>query len=134
MSSRTTTLVRVFALILVGIAACDGIRSLARLYFLLRVLVVCTTIVAVFGILQYVAGFDVTPFLRLPGLHFWEQTNSVGVRNGLTRAAGTTSNPLEFGVMCAMIMPLAIHATLHAKREARRVAPWAACVGLLAMV
>jgi O-antigen ligase len=127
-----TTLVRVFALILVGVAACDGIRSLARLYFLLRVVVVCTTVVAVFGILQYLAGFDVTPFLRLPGLHFWEQTNSVGARNGLTRAAGTTSNPLEFGVLCAMILPLAIHATLHAKREARRVAPWAACVGLLA--
>jgi O-antigen ligase len=127
-----TTLVRVSALILVGLAACDGVRSLARLYFLLRVVVVCTTVVAVFGILQYVAGFDVTPFMRLPGLHFWEQTNSVGVRNGLTRAAGTTSNPLEFGVLCAMILPLAIHAALHAKREARRVAPWWACFGLMA--
>jgi len=128
-----TTLVRVFALILVGMAAVDGIRSLARLYFLLRVFVVCMTTVAVFGILQYLVGFDVTPFMRLPGLHFWEATNSVGARNGLTRAAGTTSNPLEFGVLCAMTLPLAIHATLHAKREARRVAPWAACVGLLAM-
>ncbi|WP_051247675.1 O-antigen ligase family protein [Nocardioides halotolerans] len=127
-----TTLVRVFALILVGVAAVDGIRSLGRLYFLLRVAVVCATLVAVFGILQYLAGFDVTPYLRLPGLHFWEQTNSVGARNGLTRAAGTTSNPLEFGVLCSMILPLAIHATLHARREARRVAPWAACVGLLA--
>ena len=31
-----------------------------------------------------------------------------------------------------MILPLAIHAALHAKREARRVAPWWACFGLLA--
>ena len=126
-----TTMVRVFALVFVGLAACDGIRSLDRIYFLLRVVVVCTTVVAVFGILQYLAGFDVTPFMRFPGLHFWEQTNSVGVRNGLTRAAGTTSNPLEFGVFCAMILPLAIHAALHAKREGRRIAPWWACVALM---
>ena len=71
-------MVRVFALIVVGLAACDGVRSLARLYFLLRVIVVCGAAVAVFGILQYLFGFDLTPYMRVPGMHFWSMTDSVG--------------------------------------------------------
>ena len=46
-------MVTAFALIFVGLAVCDGVRSRDRLYFLLRVIVVCGSAVAVVGILQY---------------------------------------------------------------------------------
>jgi O-antigen ligase len=68
----------------------------------------------------------------VPGMHFWDITNGVGSRNGLTRAAGTTANPLEFGVFCAMVLPLAVHAGLHARREQRQQVFWWVCVGLVA--
>jgi O-antigen ligase len=125
------TMVTVFALIFVGLAVCDGVRSLDRIYFLLRVFVVCGAAVAVVGILQYLFGFDLTPHLRVPGMHFRSLDNSVGSRNGLTRAAGTTSNPLEFGVFCAMVLPLAIHAAFHARQSGRRAGFWWTCVGLV---
>ena len=126
-----TTMVRVFALIVLGLAVCDGVRSLDRLYFLSRVIVVCGAAVAVVGILQYLFAFDLTPYMRVPGTHFWSLDNSIGSRNGLTRAAGTTSNPLEFGVFCAMILPLAAHAAFRALQSGRRASFWWTCVGLL---
>jgi O-antigen ligase len=56
----------------------------------------------------------------------------VASRDGLTRAAGTTSNPLEFGVFCAMLLPLAIHVAFRASATGRRQRFWWACVGLIA--
>ncbi|HEU5035715.1 MAG TPA: O-antigen ligase family protein [Nocardioides sp.] len=125
------TMVNVFALILLGIAVCDGVRSRERIYFLLHVIVVCGTVVAVVGILQYLVAFDLTPYLRVPGMHFKSFDNSVGSRNGLTRAAGTTSNPLEFGVFCAMVLPLALHTAFHAMKSGGRTRLWWTCVWLV---
>ena len=120
-----------FALICVSLAVCDGVRSRERLYFLLRVLVVCGTGVAAFGIVQYLFHVDPTPLLRPPGMHFGSFDPSTGSRDGLTRAAGTTANPLEFGVLCAMVLPLAIHVAFHAARTGARPRFWWACTGLI---
>jgi O-antigen ligase len=124
-------MVTTFALIFVGLAVCDGVRSRDRLYFLLRVIVVCGSIVAFVGILQFLFQFDLTPHLRPPGMHFGSFDPSTGSRDGLTRAAGTTSNPLEFGVFCAMVLPLAIHVAYRATRGGRRAGFWWTCVGLI---
>ena len=125
------TMVTAFALIFVGLAVCDGVRSRERLYFLLRVIVVCGSMVAVVGILQYLFAFDLTPHLRPPGMHFGSFDSSTASRGGLTRAAGTTSNPLEFGVFCAMVLPLAIHVAIRAMQGGRRAGFWWTCVGLI---
>jgi O-antigen ligase len=124
-------MVTAFALICVGLAVCDGVRSRDRIYFLLRVIVVCGSFVAVVGILQYLASFDLTPLLRPPGMHFASFDASTGSRDGLTRAAGTTSNPLEFGVFCAMVLPLAIHVGFRASATGRRPRFWWTCVALI---
>jgi O-antigen ligase len=125
------TMVSVFALIFVGLAVCDGVRSRDRLYFLLHVIVVCCSVVAAIGILQYLFSFDLTPLLRAPGMHFSSFDNSVGSRDGLTRAAGTTANPLEFGVFCAMVLPLAIHTAFRASVRNGRARLWWTCVILI---
>jgi O-Antigen ligase len=125
------SMVTAFALICVGLALCDGVRSRDRVYFLIRAIVVCGTFVAAVGIMQYFIGFDVTPYLRPPGMHFGAVYSSVGTRAGLTRAAGTTSNPLEFGVLCAMLLPLAIHVAYRAKAAGQRPRFWWTCVGLI---
>jgi O-antigen ligase len=125
------SMVTVFALIFVGLALCDGVRSRERVYFLVHVIVFCGTVVATVGVLQYLVGWDLTPLLRPPGMHFVSFDSSLSNRAGLLRAAGTASNPLEFGVLCAMVLPLAIHVAYRAKAAGRRHRFWWSCVGLL---
>lgn len=124
-------MVTTFALVFTGLAVCDGVRSRDRLYFLLRVVVVCSALVAAVGIVQYLVDFDPTPYLRPPGMHATSFESSVGLRGGLVRAAGTTANPIEFGVLCAMALPLAIHLGFHATQHGRRATGWWTCVALL---
>ena len=125
------TMITVFALVFVALVVCDGVRSRARLYFLLHVMVVCGAFVAVVGMLQYLFAFDLTPHLRPPGMHFSSFDSSVGFRVGLTRAAGTTSTPVEFGVLCGMLLPLGVLVALRERHVGRRAAVWWACTALV---
>lgn len=131
-ASGDHAMVVVFALLFLALAVCDGIRSRERLYFLLRVIVVCGSLVAVVGILQFLVGFDLTPRLRLPGMHFTATDPLVLDRAGLRRVAGTTAHPIEFGVFCAMVLPLAIHVAFVSAGRGRRSVFWWVCVGLVA--
>lgn len=115
----THALVLVFTMIFLGLAICDGVRSRDRLYFLLRVIVVCGSVVSLVGILQYLASFDLTPYLRPPGMHFTNTDPTVIGRAGLRRVSGTTDHPIEFGVFCAMLLPLAIHVAFDAAKRGR---------------
>ncbi|MEO5663223.1 MAG: O-antigen ligase family protein [Nocardioides sp.] len=126
-------MVTAFALIAVGLAVCDGVRSRSRLYFLLRVMVVCASGVAVVGILQYLFGFDLTPMLRPPGMHFTSSEAVVLERWGMRRVSGTTVHPIEFGVFCAMTLPLAVHLASTHRGKGRRSTFWWVCVGLIAV-
>jgi len=120
-----------FALIFVVLAVCDGVRSRDRLYFLLRAIVVCGSAVALVGIVQFLFHYDPVPHLRPPGMHFTAFNSSILGREGLSRAAGTTAHPIEFGVFCAMVLPLAIHIAFQATQSGRRRNFWWTCVGLI---
>jgi O-antigen ligase len=124
-------MVIVFALVFVAMVVCDGVRSRDRVYFLLRVIVICGAAVAVVGVLQFLFNYDLTPHLRLPGMHFVTDDSSVGARDGLRRVAGTTAHPIEFGVFCAMVLPIAIHLAYHANTAGRRARLWWSCVGII---
>jgi O-antigen ligase len=126
-------MVTVFAVICIGIVLCDGVRSRDRLYFLLRTIVVSSTFVALVGILQYLFDFDLTPHLQPPGMHLSAYDPSVLDREGFNRASGTTAHPIEFGVLMAMALPLAIHMAFRARQTGRRFRLWWAYVGLIAM-
>jgi hypothetical protein len=123
-------MVVVFAMVFVGMAVCDGVRSRDRLYFLLRVIVICGAAVAAVGILQFLFNYDLTPHLRPPGMHFTTDDSSVLARDGLRRVAGTTGHPIEFGVFCAMVLPMAIHLAFHAK-SGPHARLWWSCVGII---
>jgi O-antigen ligase len=125
-------MVTAFALIFVGLALCDGVRSRERIYFLLNVVVVCATAVAVVGILQFLFSVDLTTHLRPPGTHFMTDAGTVEIRDGLRRVASTTAHPIEFGVFCAMVLPLAIHLAFRASVTHRRQLGRWSCVGLIA--
>jgi O-antigen ligase len=106
-------MVTAFSLIFVGLAVCDGVTTRRRIYFLVRVIVGCAVFVAIVGVLQYVARFDLTPYLKLPGMRFTAEDVVIIERSGIPRVSGTTAHPIEFGVFCAMVLPLALHLATH---------------------
>lgn len=125
-------MITAFALIFVGLAVCDGITTRERVYFLVRVIVACGCFVSFVGILQYLFLFDLTPYLKPPLMRFTAEDPLVLSRAGIPRVSGTAAHPIEFGVFCAMVLPLALHLTsLGTGSRAVRAARWTA-VALLA--
>lgn len=101
--------------------AVDGIPSRERLEVLLRRIVMAGTAVAVVGILQFVAGFDLAARIGIPGLqdHFAD-ASFIFERSTFRRVAGTTAHPIEFSVVLAMVFPLALNFALTAPAGRRR--------------
>ncbi|MGH3851992.1 MAG: O-antigen ligase family protein [Pseudonocardiaceae bacterium] len=123
------SLVGVLGNVGVALVVCDGVRGRDRLDFLLKSVVVACTIVAFIGALQYLVKLDVTKYLVCPGLRYSEATAAVGTRNNLLRAASTTRHPIEFGVLCVMVLPLALHYGLCSRGWAAR--GWWLCCAII---
>lgn len=117
---------------LIGLAAWVGliivisqsITSYERLDILLRRAVVFGSIVAAIGIFEYYSGVNLTNFIHLPGLSRNLTYNTLLNRSGLHRPSSTAVDPIEFGVVMAMLLPLALHQAitrLHASPFSRWV-------------
>ncbi|XVQ86744.1 O-antigen ligase family protein [Microbispora siamensis] len=123
-------LVLVLASVGIALAVCDGVRTPERLDFLLKTVVAGGAVIAVIGALQFVADFDLTQHLVLPGLRFATEGGPVDMRDSMRRVAATTGHPIEFGVLCSMLLPLAVHYGFRGGRGAWR---WWLCAGLIGM-
>lgn len=101
----------------------DGIPSARRLDVLLRRLVMAGGFVASLGIAQFITGQAIIDRISIPGLSPNTVLTSVYDRNGFARTASTATHPIEFGVLLAIILPLALH---FAFRDVERnaVARW----------
>jgi polysaccharide biosynthesis protein PslJ len=100
----------------------EAIRDYDQLEALLRRLVVLGTVIAVVGILQF-RGIDLAKYIHIPGL----TVNSdlvVMNRGGFVRPQSTTSQPIEFSVIMAMLLPLAVQQAFH-DGHGGRFARWA---------
>ena len=124
----------VLLLIITGMTllVCDGIRTLDRLDALLRAVVIGSGFVAVVGILQFMVGLDLTEYLKLPGLRATADYGFITDRAGFRRPAATTGTPIEFGVLCAMALPLAIHFGFRSQVERRGMLLWWGCTMAIA--
>lgn len=127
------SLVNILAVAGVALFVCDGVRGRDRLDFVLKTVAVCGAVVAGIGTLQFMIGFDLTKYLALPIFRFGAETSGViDARASFRRPAGTTGTPIEFGVVCAMVMPLALHYGFRARERSERVWGWWICCALLA--
>ncbi|WP_245782960.1 MULTISPECIES: O-antigen ligase family protein [Amycolatopsis] len=134
LDSADRTLVTILAVVVAGLAICDGVRTLARIELVLKCIVVTTTVVAVIGILQFLADFDLTRYLVLPGLHPVTADGFILERAAFRRPAATTGHPIEFGVVCAVAMPLAAHYAFTARDRGERAARrWWLCLAIVAV-
>lgn len=112
-------LIGVAALLGVALVAADGISDRQRLTVLLRRLVLGTACIAAIGIVQYFTGFDLALHIHVPGLAATGELGGIGGRSVLRRVAATAIHPIEFGVVLAAVLPLALHFALHAPRGRR---------------
>ncbi|MEU4830707.1 O-antigen ligase family protein [Streptosporangium sp. NPDC023615] len=124
-------IVLVVALVGIGLAACDGVRGRERLDFVLRSLVVAGAAVGVVAALQFVLEFDLTKYLDFPGFRFTAELPAILERNTLRRVAATTGHPIELGVVCAMLIPLALHYAFDARDRGAPALRWWVCCALI---
>jgi O-antigen ligase len=94
----------------------DGLRDRGDIDRLVRWLVILTAGVAALGIIQYYTGFDIAGLYRIPGFAASADLSGIGGRSGLRRIAATATHPIEFGVVMAGVLPLALHRSLHGPR------------------
>lgn len=127
LNATDRSLITIMAVVLVGITVCDGVRGIARLDRLLKVIVVGCTFVASIGLIQFFFGIDPTHYMVLPGLRAVGDVNTLLARSIFRRPSGTAGHPIEFGVVCALASPLTAHYAFRAKDAGERVWPWWAC-------
>ncbi len=75
---------------------------------MIRRLVIGGGVVAGLGLLQYATGQLFVDRLQIPGLTSGTSGWSLAQRSGLARPSGTSTHPIEFGVVLTMVLPLAI--------------------------
>lgn len=104
---------------LVGVAllAVDELGDRDRITTLLKRVVLLGGLAAFFGIVEFVSSFDYAEAMRLPGLTANVQMAS-DTRSGFDRVTAASTHAIEFSVVTAALVPLALHFALHA--EARR--------------
>ncbi|MFG1705606.1 O-antigen ligase family protein [Nonomuraea sp. M3C6] len=116
-----------------ALAVCDGIRVRERLDFALKAIVVAGALMSVVGAGQFLLNFDLTQYLQVPGLRFVIEDKFIFDRNAMRRVAATAAHPIEFGVICAMILPLAAHYSFRARELARPALRWWLCTAAIGM-
>ncbi|HET6953714.1 MAG TPA: O-antigen ligase family protein [Acidimicrobiales bacterium] len=116
----------------VAMLTADGIPSLEQLNTAVKRLVNVAALFATAGILQFYTAIDVAKFVRIPGLSLAIPPTAefaLEERAGLRRVVATASHPIEFGVVLAMILPIALHLALTAAEDEKRFR-WL-CLGVI---
>ncbi|WP_449386431.1 O-antigen ligase family protein [Cellulomonas soli] len=111
----------------------DGFAHRGRLDRVLRALVGASGIAGALGVLQFFTEKAYVDLIVIPGLSANTTLNSVYGRNGFARAAGTSTHPIEFGVVMVMVLPIALHYALSDSHRSR-FARWAPVVAIGAAV
>jgi O-antigen ligase len=131
LDSADRTIVTIMGVAVAGLAVVDGVRGLARVELVVKCILVATTVVAGIGILQFLLNIDLTEYLVVPGLHPVTSDGFILERAAFRRPAGTTGHPIEFGVVCAVAMPLAAHYAFTARDKGLPTRRWWFCLALV---
>jgi O-antigen ligase len=104
----------------VGIAfvAADMLRTRRSVELLLRTVVVLTGVIAFIGLLQFATGFNVAELYgHVPGLKINYDIGNVSDRSNFRRVSATASHAIEFGVVLAVVFPVALHLAFYVKER-----------------
>ena len=120
-------LLRVVGLCGIALVACDGLLTLPQHRAVVRRLVLVVAAAAVLGVVQRLTGRIWIDQISVPGLT-GDISSQVGERAGLTRPSGSSTHPIEFGVVLTTVLPLAV---VMARRGAQH--RWLYVTALLAI-
>lgn len=112
----------------------DGIRTRDELDRVLRLTVFFACLMGLVGMLQFAGVIDLTQYINIPGLRRNSELIGISERGdgNFPRVAGTANHFIEFGVVLALLLPIALHYALFAPRQGRaRLWRWTA-VGIVA--
>lgn len=103
----------IFLMSLTGVVllASEG-PSVDHVATLTRRLALAGGIVAGLGLVQFLTGDAIIDVIQIPGLSENNALTSIYDRNGIVRAAGTATHPIEYGVVLAMLLPLTLHVAM----------------------
>lgn len=102
----------------------DGIRTMRDLRTIVRRLTIVVVCVAMLGLVQTFTGQSYIDQISIPGFAITEE-GGVQARGVLTRASGTATHPLEYAMLLAITLPLALALTMIRRPRARNaVGPW----------
>jgi len=87
----------------------DGVANWGRLRTLLRFFIGCCCYMSVIAMVQYMAKFDITEYMYLPGLEVKGVVNGLQPRGTEIRAAATALHYIELSTVLAIALPLALH-------------------------
>jgi O-antigen ligase len=90
----------------------DGVDKRERFDTLVWRFAVCGGLIAVLGLVQVVTHRLWVDQLTIPGLYS-SPAYGLATRGGFPRPAGTSIHPIEYGVLLAMLLPLALHVGMH---------------------
>lgn len=126
-SAANRWLIFVVSIAGVTLAVADGLRTRAELDRLLKALVLLAAVMSSVGVLQFLGIVDLVQYIRVPGL----QTNSsqlfgIGSRGDtdLARVAGTANHYIEYGVVLALVLPVALHYAFFAASRRDKLRQW----------
>ena len=116
-----TSMVRLVAWTGILLLASDGLFSFERFMTLVRRLTMVGGLYAALGLLQFATNRSFVDLVSIPGLVTREGYDSIETRGGLTRAASTATHPLEYAMVLAMVLPIAITMALYDRKRAATV-------------
>lgn len=115
-STADTGMIRLIAWSGIVLLTIEGIPDLRRFMVLLHRCVIAGTAVAVLGITQFATKLSIVDLIPIPGLTVGSSYSTLETRGGILRPSGTSNHPLEFGLILAMIFPLALTLAIHNKK------------------
>jgi len=90
----------------------DGVYERRRLDTLIWRFAVCGGLIGALGLVQIATRNLWVDQLSIPGLYS-APAYGLTTRGGFPRPAGTSIHPIEYGVLLAMLLPLAFHVGFH---------------------
>ncbi|MHC5797837.1 O-antigen ligase family protein [Lacisediminihabitans sp. FW035] len=123
-STADTGMIRLAGWAGILLVASDGIPNIHRFLVLIRRCVTAGALVASLGLLQFVTKLSLVDLIPSPGLTVGDSYATLETRGGILRPAGTSNHPLEYGLILAVIFPVAITLALREKNRSW-LARWA---------
>jgi O-Antigen ligase len=108
----------------IALVTADAISNRQQLNTALQRVVYGAAFMAATGDFEAITGYNVAQHMRFPGLKVNRQLIGSAARGAGHRVAGTATHYIEFGVVLAMLLPLAIHFAVFAPTRGRRQANW----------